>query len=314
MGSSGPESSSSSTGASCLDPDTVELPGDMFFPESIGADSMGRLYVGSITSGEIVRITPCDNGMGEHVVESWEAGDNTIAALGIVVDETNNALWVCSSDITGAMAPSILGFSLDDASLIATHAFDGGFCNDIAFDTDGNMYATESFGSRIMRVAAADVLSDMDASEWSTDSMYTVAPGEFGLNGIAFDGDATIYVVNYAPGEMYSVGINGNGSAANPALVDLGATMLVNPDGMRAEAGGTYLLIEQGAKALDRVTIGGVAGNTVEVLDDTFDFPTAVVAVDTHAWVVESQLDHLLDPAGQGPPDLPFVIVRRALP
>lgn len=182
----------------------------------------------------------------------------------------------------------------------------------MAFDDEGNLYASESFGSRIMRVDAADLLSDSDAEEWSTDTMYAVDPGMFGLNGIAHD-EGVIYTVNYAVGEMYATAINLNGSAANPVLVDLGKTALLGPDGMRREATDTFLVIEQLNRSLDRITLVDGA-NTVEVLDMTFDFPTALAIVDTNVWVVESQLDHLIAPDVNGPPELPFVIVRRTLP
>jgi hypothetical protein len=301
-------SGSSSGGPVCVE-DVVELPGDMLFPEGIAAHSDGTLYVGSLTSGEILAITPCTGEGTEDVIDTFADGSDSMSVLGMLVDETNSMLWVCSSDTTGVAAGEIQGFDLDDGMLAFTHAFDAGLCNDLAFDGDGNLYATESFGSRIMIVDAADLLSDTDADEWSTDTDYAVNAGEFGLNGIAWDGADAMYVVNYQNNEMFEVGINVNGSAANPSSVDLGEADFNNPDGVKLEAADNFLVVTQGDSSLIRVTLDG-AGNTVTSIDNTFDVPSTAVQVGTDAWVVESQLDHLL---GGTDPELPFHIRRVAL-
>jgi sugar lactone lactonase YvrE len=305
------ETGTTSGGIVC-DPDVVELPGDMFFPEGISAHSDGTLFVGSLTSGEIVRITPCVEPDEEDVIDTFYDGADTMAAVGLLVDEDNNMLWVCNSDFTFVAAPSIQGFNLDDGTLAVTHSIDAGVCNDLAMDDVGNLYATESGASRIMRVPAANLLADSDAEEWSADAAFQVAPGELGLNGIVFDGADAIYTVNLTSGELYSVTLQGGGGTAGAAqVIDLGGAMLLGPDGLELEAADTFLVVENAAPALTRVTVGAAA--TVEVVHSDFDVPTTAAIVGTDVWVVESQLDHLLDPMGAGPPEPPFVIVRRTL-
>lgn len=295
------------TGEACT-LEVIELPGDTFYPEGITSTIDGTLYVGSIATGQIVRVTPCETEVETFV----DAGTTTRNVVGMLVDDAAGLLWVCDSDATFTTPPVLQAYDLATADLVAAHDFGVvGFCNDIALGVDGSLYATDSAGARVVRVAAADRLLDTPVETWSTDPEYAVAPGEFGVNGIALADDATLYVVNYAQGELYRVPIAAGGQAGAVTLLDVGAG-LATPDGVKARTAEQLLVVEGAAAAVSLIDITGDA-TTRTVVADGLDAPTTAAIVGADAWVVQGQLDHWLgyDPA---PPTVPFTVVRVALP
>lgn len=295
-------SDDTSGGATC-DVTEVALPGEAFFPEGIAADD-GLLYVGSLATGEIVVADPCRN-----TVETLLAPGGPIRnAVGLRVDPSRSLLWVCNSDITYTSPPSLDALDLQTGQRVAEHQFDAiGFCNDIAIDDAGNVYATDSAGHRLHRVAAEDALSDTITETWLADASFAVRPGAFGLNGITLDADNAVWFSNYQLGTLHRVLINADGSPGaieTPRLA--GATSL--PDGLLWHE--DSLLTVSGGNALLRVQ--PEAPFEVTVLADDLDFGTTVAVTHGDAWVAEGQLDHLfgIDP---NPPTQPFVVRRIAL-
>jgi sugar lactone lactonase YvrE len=261
--------------------------------------------VASIATGRVVRTIPC-----ELEVEDLVAPGGPLRnPVGMIVDDTNGRLVVCDSDFSFMTPPSIDVLELSTGALVATHEFDSvGFCNDLALDGDGNVYATDSAGARVLRVQAADMEMDTMAETWATDPDFVVGMGEFGLNGIAYDDDTSLYVVNFQQGELHRITIEGNGDAGTitPITVDTGP--LANPDGMKWTGNGELLVIEGGLAALSRVTLNGDTASTV-VLTDGFDVPTTFALIEGSAWVAEGQLDHFTG-ADRNPPEPPFVVTR----
>ena len=106
------------------------------------------------------------------------------SAVGMVVDPEEGALWVCAANSSSGEDPEIVGVALADGAELARHPFAGGagFCNDLVLDPDGNLYATDSFGDRLMVLAAADRMTDgSEATEWLSDTAFE--SDGFGLNG-----------------------------------------------------------------------------------------------------------------------------------
>lgn len=301
------ESETTDTGEACA-LEEIELPGDQFYPEGIAATADGTLYVGSLATGQIVRVTPCETEVETFV----DVGTTTRAVVGMLADDAAGLLWVCDSDGTFAAPPAILAYDLATGDLVAAHDFGAiGFCNDLAIGADGAIYATDSVGARIVRVAAADRLLDTPVETWSADQEFAVGPGEFGVNGIALADDETIYAVNYAAGELYRIPIAAGGEAGAVTLLDV-APGLALPDGIKARTPDQIMVVEGGIAALSLVDVTGEAA-AVTVVADGLDAPTTAAIVGGDAWVVEGQLDHFLgyDPA---PPTVPFTVVRVALP
>jgi glucose/arabinose dehydrogenase len=77
---------------------TIEIPGDRAFMESITAGPDGTLYVSSLASGGIARIKP-----GASKAEEWisPAAFGSRSTFGVFADAKSNTLWVCSNDMSG---------------------------------------------------------------------------------------------------------------------------------------------------------------------------------------------------------------------
>ena len=56
----------------------------------------------------------------------------------------------------------------------------GGFANDLTFDSDGNLYVTDSWSPRILRLKAGDTVLE----EWINDPRLGV--DQWSLNGIDY--------------------------------------------------------------------------------------------------------------------------------
>lgn len=233
--------------------------------------------------------------------------------IGLLVDEARSLLWVCNSDLTGKTPPSAVGFDLKTATQKAKHTFPGkkGFCNDLALDAKGNLYMTDSLGARIIQVPAADVMGTDKAKEWSKDAKYVLPPGKFGLNGIVSDGKSFMYAVSSTKGELYRIPIKADGSAGSVTIVTL-PRALKGADGIKAIDAKTLVVVEQDAGALTRISLSGDKG-TLRVLTNRLDVPSTFAFQKKVAWVVESQLDHMLG-FDKNPPMLPFQVVRVILP
>jgi len=304
----GASESSGTTGEPACELEVIELPGDQFYPEGIASTADGTLYVGSLATGQIVRVTPCETEVETFV----DAGTTTRNVVGMIVDDAAGLLWVCDSDFAFMEPPVLQAYDLGSGELVAAHDFGAiGFCNDVALGVDGAVYATDSAAARVVRVAAEDRLADTPVETWVADPEFAVEPEEFGVNGIARADDSTLFVVNYAQGELYRVPIEAGGAAGAVTLIGLDAP-LASPDGLKALAPDRLLVVEQSAGALSTIEVDGDAA-VVTVVTDGLDVPTTADMVEQDAWVSIGQLDHLLgwDPA---PPTLPFTIVRVGLP
>ena len=301
-GSSSTSTSSTSTGGSetgeaCLEQD-IELPGEAFYPEGVAA--YGEiLFIGSAATGEIVRADSCSG-----TVENLVPAGILPGTIGLRVDAARNILWACAFDSTQVEFSSLNAFDLDSGEHLGAHSWESpGFCNDVALDAKGNVYATDSYGHRIVRVASKDALDDTAVETWLADPAFVVPAGEIGLNGITWEA-GLLRVVTTADGRLLEVSIEGDGSPGAVTVTGEAGT-LAGPDGMIPHEGG-LLMVEGVATRLSLVNPDDL---TVTPIAEGFDFPTTVAVVGDTAWVAEAQFDHLLglDPA---PPTLPFRVRR----
>ncbi len=281
----------------CRDAEEIPLPGANYFPEGIAGDAEGRLYVGSVATGRIVRVEPCASDQAHTVVPEGELRN----VIGLHVDDQ---LWVCNSDFTGDHLPEIVAIDRESGAIVARHSFPegSGVCNDLTTD-ETHVYATDSFAHRVVRVSIG-AEPDAPAEVWLSDPRFGegVAAGEFGLNGITWDGAQSLYLANFRRGEIYRVDVASRS-------VDVVRTGLGAPDGIEWLGAGRLLVVEG---ALARLSELDLRAGEIEVLREGLDFPSTSAVVEGGAWVVQGQLDHLLDPSA-GPPSPPFVLtfVRR---
>ena len=278
----------------------VLLPGSSAFPEGIAAAADGTMYVGSLTSGEVFSFAACD------LFPSRFADVGEVSAVGMVIDPDESALWVCAASSSTGENPEIVGFALADGAELARHPFaDGaGFCNDLVLDPDGNLYATDSFGDRLMVVAAADRMTDgSDATEWLGDPAFE--SDGFGLNGIAVDSRGTIFFSKFDTGEIFRVGVDASGAPSGLTEIAVDPA-LDGPDGVEVLEDGTLLVVEGFVDQLSAVALDGDAGESI-VISNRLDGPTTTAVTGDSAWVVEGQVSDL---TGGTQPDVPFRVVR----
>jgi sugar lactone lactonase YvrE len=264
------------------------------------------------------------------------ADDIAGGAVGILLVEeaAERTLAVCDSDPGNPKASSVVRIDVSDLAqptpVLTTHALapsvaDGNvFCNDIAADAGGNLYATDSFGGQIMQILAG-AADETAATLWKADpALAGNATNPFGANGIVVHGDGTnefVFVVNFSLGTLHRIAIDPtDGSAGDLVAVALTngqdeAVTLAGPDGLKVLDADTLLVVENGANSLTKITLSDAFGATptgkTTVLSSRLDVPTTVAIGDQgeSALVVEGQLDHLFDMT-TGSPALPFCVSR----
>jgi sugar lactone lactonase YvrE len=290
---------------------SISLPSERAFPESISATPDGTLYVGSLAEGGVVRIGP--NGTPQVWIKPAAFGSASV--LGVLADESHNTLWVCSNDLSGAgikiagakSGSALIGFDLKtgDGKIRAAFPGEHNFCNDIAIDSAGSAYVTNSDAPQILRLPAGGTQLEI----WFTDP--SLQPNGIGLDGIAFGSDGNLYFNRYLAADLYRIEVK---QAKAGKLTKLRASRkLVLADALRPLSPDVFLLIE-GAGRLDTMTVKGDTADIV-TLKHGYDTPTGVATVGTTAWVSEGQLEYLFDPAKRGQkPHLPFQLFPVALP
>jgi sugar lactone lactonase YvrE len=292
-------------------PSEILVPGDRTYPESLTSTSDGTIIIGSLAEGTIFRVPP-----GGSKAEPWiEAGTNdSMSILGVLADEKSGTLWACSDNLGGfGVAPprgehpvALKSFDLSTGepkgsfSLPTTPAL----CNDIAIGPDGAAYVTDSLNPTILRLKPGATEFEV----WAKDDLFAVEGG-VGLDGITFGSDGNVYTDTYHGHALLRVEVNEDGSSG--AVTQLKPSQKLElPDGMR-RVGDALVLVEGGGR-LDRITVNGDAAE-IEVLKEGLNVPVAVTQVGDTAWVLEAQLNSLLDPKA-GPPSLPFKAYAVSLP
>jgi hypothetical protein len=246
-------------------PDLLALPGQAYFPESLNAGDDGTLYVGSLATGQVVAF---DDG---------STSPRTVIAAGA------NGV----TGVTGVLATFPLAQNY--------------FCNDLAFDKQGNLYATDSFSGTVQRLKAGGAAFETYVQDAR---LAPAAQGAFGLDGIVISDDA-IYVNKLDSSQLFKIGLG-----EDKAVTEIAVTPpLAGPDGMRALDAHTLLVIDGSANRLSKVEIHGTTATSTPLSSD-LDQPTAVAISRGSAWVSEGQLGRLF--TGQTP-NLPFGVTRVAL-
>jgi sugar lactone lactonase YvrE len=285
----------------------IIIPGDRYFPEGVTVTSEGVFFVGSLFEGCIMR-SPAGATQMEPFIESGANG--LVSVLGLWADEDRDTLWACSSDagngkLTGRAPVGVKAFDLQTGAARGSYDFPGGgFANDLTFDPQGNLYVTDSWSPRILRLQAGAAGLD----EWINDPRLGVE--QWSLNGIDFDHMSNaIYTVNQRAGQLFRISIEPDGSAGAVTLIQT-SQELRRPDGLKVIGPDTLATAEGGAGGVSVIT---VEGNTAQVrrVEANLDGVTTFAFYRGSAWVVEGQSDHFWDPANAGPDaDPPFRIVE----
>lgn len=284
----------------------ITVEGERIFPESVTSTSDGRVIVGSVF-GAIYKAEP-----GSAVATRWielESSDGgDMAVFGVLADERSNLLWVCTQanpwgDGTPTQdAPALRTFDLTSGDPLAFRPFpptDDGTavtCNDVTIGPDGSAYVADTQGAAILKLPQ----NSSQLEVWAAD------PELGGADGIAFSDDGTLYVNTVTTGRILRVDIEADGSSGAITRIALAET-LGGPDGMRLIDGDRFLLAEGQAGRLSIIEIDGDAATMTVLKDDLVSSPGATLVGDT-AYVIESQINYLFDPAMQGRQPGPFMI------
>jgi sugar lactone lactonase YvrE len=279
------------------DVQALSLPGDRYYPESLTAAADGTLYVGSLGTGQVVKVSP-----GESTFTTFLAGGDPKGVAGLLVDDGSSTLFLCAVDLTTTPPTTeVRGYHLDDASLKNRYSFpEPAFCNDLALDGAGNLYISDSFGGIYKLLKGATTLSS-----WKRDPLLAPSsPTGFGADGLAVGRDV-LYVNAFSDSRLVQIAINADGSAGALSAITV-TPALEGPDGMRVVDGDALVVAEGASGRLTKVALSGSTG-TATVLASSLDGPTSVARSGGSYWVSEGQLSHLL---GGTTPVIPFSLER----
>jgi sugar lactone lactonase YvrE len=302
----------------------INLTPARFFPEGVTVDKNGNFYVGSMELGVIYKATANDAEAAPFIAPDTE--NELVSVIGVYADDATDTLWVCSSDAgnspqAGDAPAALKKFDLADGAFVESYAWPApsanplpedatqgvtGFCNDITIDADGNLYATDSWSPRILRLpAGGDALE-----EWLVSDVFP--QDQWHLNGIDIDQSTnTLYVVENHPGALYSIPIENNGDAGTVTEV-MTSRALLSPDGLKVLAP-NLLVTAEGANMGGGVSLLRVDGASAEVEEviEGFDQVATFALHQASAWVVENQGDHFWGPGDNGADaDPPFRLVE----
>lgn len=272
-------------------PAEIVITGDKIFPESITSTADGAVIFGSIGQHAIYRAPP-----GSARAEVWIAPntEGLSSTFGVFADSKSNTLWVCSGtspfgppQAPGAAPPppsNLYAFDLKTGAHKAHYPFPtpGSFCNDIAVDAAGNIYATDTNNMEVVRLKKGGTQLEVWADQ-----------GAFGPKGGLLDGISIlgkrVLVNTLVTSKLFSIPLESDGRAGAITEVTL-SRPISRPDGMRSFGKNELLIIEGGdGGRLSKITLAGNNG-TVETIKEGYpDGPVAVTVVGTIAYVVEGQ-------------------------
>ena len=269
----------------------IAIPGERVFPESLTSTSDGAIFIGSIALHGIFRVAP-----GAQTAAPWATvdADGPQAVFGVFADDAGKRIWACADSLGQGPQAELVAIDVATARTIARYRLPtpNAFCNDIAVDAAGAVYATDTANMEIVRLARG-----------ASSLVVWAGNGAFGAQGDVLDGvaviGASVYVNTLRTNKLFRVWIAKDGKAG--AIAELALSRPIDaPDGMRSDAGGLLLVESGGAGRLSRVVLGGEHA-TVTTLGEGFpDGPVAVTRVGANAWVLEAQLK-AMSPTAQLP-------------
>lgn len=284
-------------------PPDIVLPGERLFPESITSDAAGHIYIGS-NPGAVFRARA-----GETMAQPWIVPDvaNGLATVfGVLVDEGRGLLWVCSNPRQGeGGAPAIKAFRLGDGTLVASYplAVEGpAMCNDMTVGPDGEVYASETLGGRILLLENGGAAFE----SWAVDPEFAT------IDGISFGTDGSLYANAIQRNTLLRIGIEDNGLFDNVEVLET-SRPLQGPDGLRPLDDHRMLQSEGNGGVITVLTFRETGPVQVETIASGIDYASAVTAVGGRAFYPEGKLRFLFGPqAGQDPG--PFVVRNVVIP
>ncbi|RYZ46770.1 MAG: gluconolaconase [Sphingobacteriales bacterium] len=275
----------------------IEFMAPESYPEGIAFDSLSNMYyVSSARLGTVGKVTP------EGVYSLLYSDSNPRSTYGVKVHPDGKRIFVCVSDanyskFTSAATRKKLarlisidkatGKKIDDIDL--SQAAPGEhFANDIAFDTSGNIYVTDSFANVIYKVS-----KDGNVSVFADSPMFKTKG--VGLNGIVYHPGGYLLTVSSGTGAIYKIEI------ANPKNVQKVKTdqFFMNGDGLLLDGLELVLVQNGGSDKIYRLSSGDnwqsakLAATTS--LNDRFTYPSTATKAGDKVWVMNAKFPELVD-------------------
>ncbi|CAC9975783.1 SMP-30/gluconolactonase/LRE family protein [Flavobacterium panici] len=270
------------------------------YPEGIDYDSKNEKFLfSSLYKGAVYAMNP----KGETTV--FATSSKLVLPTGIYTDETRNRLIVANADLgisqksTATSAGTIATvsiFNLTSGALIKeinlkNFTPNAGSClNDIAVDTEGNIYITDSFSPNIYKIDTS-----FTASLFVTNELFKPAPNQFGLNGIVFHPDGYLLAVKTDDFKLFKISIS------NPSIItEVTGAAFSAPDGIELDKNNNLVVVENGLALGKTYTFSSSnnwksASKISETTIGKEDFPTtAALASDGNVYVISSKLGKLL--------------------
>ena len=291
----------------------VELPTNFQYPNGITHASDGTVYVGSITSGRILKISP-DGSVGTL----FPGSDEIFAATSLRLDEPRGILWGSSPDFLGTRTPNgemvrrpprVFAIDIRSGEVLRLVPMpEGGFSNDLAIDPEGGVYITDSTLARIHYLAPRTT----QLQTWASDERFR--DERIGLGGIARRPNGVLIVGHYSSGRLFQVTPQLQGP---PVVTEIPLErQLENPDGMQFAPDGSLILTEgamtSGNGQLLRINVfaSGTSPKPIETIASGLKSPVNLTLVEQEIWVTESQIRHRLVPGEEGNIPTHFFIRR----
>jgi sugar lactone lactonase YvrE len=174
------------------------------------------------------------------------------------------------------------------------------FPNDIAFDTKGNAYITDSYAYAVYKVDAAGKASVFSKSE-------LLKSAGVGPNGIVFHPSGYLLVANNGSGALVKIEI---ANLANAAKVTADQ-FFPGADGLLLNDNNTLTLVQNGGankifkiKTTDNWATAMVTDSTA--MEDRFAYPSTVTIAGTDTWIMNANFSEIAE--GNNVPSKKFSI------
>ena len=274
---------------------------DGLYPEGIVADSEDRLWVTGFGDGSILRVD------ADNDVEVWKSAgsDGLLAAVGVQLDEQRDRLWVANFSFE-TFSSNLKVFDSETGDLLATIEPDPElgphFFNEVTLADDGRVYVSDTLQPRVW--TAEPDLSSVDVF---VEDPLLANPAEdrpFGLNGLTLSPEGDVLVASVmdriTPGGGRLVRIDVANRAAEAISLSGDLDVFGGGDGILFDDDGRLLMVNVTPPAAIVSAVFSPDYRTADLFahtryDADFDRPTAPAIRGDRLWVVDSQLDHIID-------------------
>lgn len=264
-------------------------------PEGVAFDAQERaFYATSLQGASITRID------ADGTESVFRAADDSASLVGVKVDSERRRLWVCARDVNQT-DNRVWVYNLDNGELASEYLLGAlatnGSCNDLALDSAGNAYVTDSSNPNIYRLDGATGQGSVLVSDPLFADVTTLG---LGLNGIAVQADGSALIVaKFAPASLFRVALDGSNDITPVAL---NGDVLSPPDGLAFLDGDLYAVSDATVSRV--VPNAGFTQGDVTTVEQISGLSTATVADDA-LYAIKSEVTRFVL---NQQPQLPFEI------